>query len=240
MPFYAATLLVVLAILLVLLYFRDVRQERAPFVLRPIEIFENLWQVTKHPLVLRLMPAYVCFMVANVTFYVFIDNYLTSAFGYGIIGGSAVMLVIGFALAFSSTFLVKPIQERFDKQRIIAVTMVVRAVMALAVAASPVALLCFVPVFLFYFCFGVAYPTMLGLFSGSVGEADQGWVMGITTAVFTLAGGVMSLVGGVLMSLDIRLPFYITAVMAALALVFVLAGWSRPEIKRLTERPQVP
>ena len=237
-PFYAATLLVVIAIVLVLLYFRDVRQERTPFVLRPIEIFENLWQVTKHLSVLRLMPAYVCFMVANVTFYVFIDNYLTSAFGYGIIGGSAVMLVIGFALAFSSTFLVKPTQERFDKRRIITVTMVVWAVMALAVAASPVALLCFVPVFLFYFCFGVAYPTMLGLFSGSVGEADQGWVMGITTAVFTLAGGVMSLIGGILMSLDIRLPFYITAGMAVLALAFVLAGWSRPEIERLTERPQ--
>jgi predicted MFS family arabinose efflux permease len=237
-PFYAATLLVVIAIVMVLLYFRDVRQERAPFVLRPVEIVENLWQVTKHPLVLRLMPAYVCFMVANVTFYVFIDNYLTSAFGYGIIGGSAVMLVIGFALAFSSTFLVKPAQERFDKRRIIAFTMVVWAVMALAVVASPIALLCFVPVFLFYFCFGVAYPTMLGLFSGSVGEADQGWVMGITTAVFTLAGGVMSLIGGVLMSLDIRLPFYIAAAMAALALVAVLVGWSRPEIERLTERPQ--
>jgi len=61
--------------------------------------------------------------------------------------------------------------------------------------------------------------------------------MGITTAVFTLAGGVMSLLGGLWMSLDIRLPFYITAGMAALALVFVLAGWPRPEIKRLTERP---
>ena len=61
--------------------------------------------------------------------------------------------------------------------------------------------------------------------------------MGITTAVFTLAGGVMSLLGGLWMSLDIRLPFYITASMAALALVFVLAGWPRPEIKRLTERP---
>ncbi|MEO1106094.1 MAG: hypothetical protein AAFW98_20570, partial [Pseudomonadota bacterium] len=69
----------------------------------------------------------------------------------------------------------------------------VGAVMALSGALSPL---------IFGSPFGVAYPTMLGLFSGSVGEADQGWVMGITTAVFTLAGGVMSLIGGVLMSLD--------------------------------------
>lgn len=238
MPFYAATLLIVIAIVLVLFFFRDMRQERATFVFRPMELFENFLQVRRHPLVMRLMPVYVCFMVANVTFYVFIDNYLTSAFEYGIIGGSAVMLVIGFALAFSSTFLVKPTQERFDKRRIIAFTMAVWLVMSLAVAVAPTALLCFPPVFLFYFCFGVAYPTMLGLFSGSVGERDQGWIMGITTAVFTIAGGVMSLVGGVLMSLDIRLPFYITATMATLALVCIIAGWSQPDVRQLTKRAQ--
>ena len=227
-PFYGALALVVIAIGLVLAFFHDVRQERRPFSFRPAAIFENLWQVTKHPPVLRLMPAYACFMAANVTFYIFIDNYLTSAFGYGVVGGSAVMLVIGFALAFSSTFLVKPAQERFDKTLIVGGTLAVWAVAALAVIGSPIAVLCFVPVFVFYFCFGVAYPTILGMFSGSVSKADQGWVMGITTAVFTLAGGVMSLIGGGLMSVDIHLPFYITAAAAVMGLLFVSLQWRRP------------
>ena len=174
------------------------------------------------------MPAYACLMVANVTFYIFIDNYLTSAFGYGVVGGSAVMLVIGFALAVSSTFLVKPAQERFDKTLIMGVTLAVWAVAALAVIGSPIAVLCFVPVFVFYFCFGVAYPTILGMFSGSVSEADQGWVMGITTAVFTLAGGIMSLIGGGLMDVDIRLPFYITAAAAGMGSLFVSLQRRRP------------
>jgi predicted MFS family arabinose efflux permease len=232
MPFYGALVLVVIATLLVLAFFRDVRQERRPFAFRPAEIFENLWQVTRHPAVMRLMPGYTCLMVANVTFYVFIDNYLTSAFGYGVIGSSAVMLVIGFALAFSSTFLVKPAQERFDKTLIIGVTLAVWAVAALAVIGSPIAVLCFVPVFVFYFCFGVAYPTVLGLFSGSVGEAEQGWVMGITTAVFTLAGGIMSLIGGGLMDIDINLPFYIVAVAALMGSLLVSFQWRRPAIAR--------
>ncbi|MEZ5863458.1 MAG: MFS transporter [Geminicoccaceae bacterium] len=235
-PFYASLVLVIVAMLLVLVFFEDARVERRPFVFRPQEIVENLWQVTRHPLVLRLLPVYVVFMVANLTFYIFIDNFLTSAFDYGIVGGSAVMLVIGFALAFSSTFLVQPTQARFDKHLIIALTFGLWAGAALAVAASPLALLCFVPVFLFYFCFGVAYPTMIGIFSGSVGEADQGWIMGITTAVFTLVGGIMSLIGGWLMSVDIRLPFYISATAAALGLLLVAASWSRPEIRRLTGR----
>jgi predicted MFS family arabinose efflux permease len=176
-------------------------------------------------------------MIANVTFYIFIDNYLTSAFDYGVIGTSAAMLVIGAALAFSSTFLVKPVQQRLDKRQIMRASLATMVVCAMAFALLPVAALTFVPVFLFYFFFGVSYPTVLGIFSGGVGEADQGWVMGVTTAVFCLAGGIMSLIGGGLMSLDIRLPFYIATGAAALGLVVMALTWGAPEMRRLTARP---
>ena len=76
--------------------------------------------------------------------------------------------------------------------RIIGASLIVMIGSAIAFVLLPVAVLTFIPVFLFYFLFGVSYPTLLGLFSGSVSEADQGWVMGVTTAVFCLAGGVMS------------------------------------------------
>ena len=237
MPFYGALVLVLIAIALVLIFFQDVRQERAAFVFRPVEIFETLWRVTDYPLVLKIIPAYSLFMVANVTFYIFADNYLTSAFDYGIVGGSIAMLVIGMALAFSSTFLVAPAQQRFDKQRIIGFSLTIMVVSAVAFIASPIAPLCYVPIFVFYFFFGVSYPTLLGIFSGSVGKEEQGWVMGVTTAVFTLAGGIMSLVGGGLMSVDIRLPFYIVIVTAALGLALVALMWTTPDIRRLTARP---
>jgi DHA1 family tetracycline resistance protein-like MFS transporter len=240
LPFYGALVLVLIAIALVLLFFHDTRTERTPFVFRPRDITDSLWQVTRHPLVLRIMPVYALFMIANVTFYVFVDNYLTSAFGYGTVGGSVAMLVIGVALATSSTFLVGPAQKRFDKRQLIRASLVTMVVCALAFALIPLAPLTYVPVFFFYFLFGVSYPTLLGIFSGSVGEADQGWVMGVTTAVFCLAGGVMSLIGGGLMSFDIRLPFYIAATSAALGLVAMVMTWGAPDIRRLTSRPPQP
>lgn len=235
-PFYGALVLVAIAMMLVIFFFDDIRKERIPYKFRPSDIVTDIWEITRHSTVMRLMPAYCLLMLSNVTFYVFIDNYLTSAFGYGVIGGSAAMLVIGFALAFSSTFLVKPIQKRVDKRTIIGATVFVWIFASLAVALSPYAILCFIPIFIFYFFFGVAYPTILGLFSGSVGDADQGWIMGVTTAVFTLAGGIMSLIGGSMMSLDIRLPFYFAAAMAVLAFVAVVGGWNNPEIRRLTKK----
>jgi predicted MFS family arabinose efflux permease len=240
LPFFGASTLVLIAMALVVFFFHDIRLERTPFVFRPFDIVQSLWRVTEQPVVLRLLPVYALFMIANVTFYVFIDNYLTSAFGYGEIGGSVAMLVIGVALATSSTFLVKPVQARVDKQRIIGASLLVMIGSALAFVLLPVAVLTFIPVFLFYFLFGVSYPTLLGLFSGSVSEADQGWVMGVTTAVFCLAGGIMSLVGGGLMDLDIRLPFYIVAVAAAIALLLITLTWGAPAMRKITERPDRP
>ena len=61
--------------------------------------------------------------------------------------------------------------------------------------------------------------------------------MGITIAVFTLAGGVMSLIGGEMMSVDIRMPFYVVIAAALLGLVFMGLGWNKPDIRRLTRKP---
>lgn len=235
LPFYAAFGLVLIAIVLVIVFFHDIRSERKPFTFRPSDITESLWQVTRHPLVMQIMPVYALFMIANVTFYVFIDNYLTSAFGYGVIGGSVAMLVIGVALATSSTFLVKPAQARFGKRTIIGASLLAMTVCSLGFVLIPVAALTFVPVFLFYFLFGVSYPTLLGLFSSCVGPDEQGWAMGVTTAVFCLAGGVMSLIGGGLMSVDIGLPFYFAAAVAAAGLCLLILTWGGAEIRKLVE-----
>ncbi|MEM1352926.1 MAG: MFS transporter [Pseudomonadota bacterium] len=233
-PFYGAFVLVLIAIFMVMAFFKDVRSDRKPFVFRPRDITDSLIAVRDHPMVLKLLPVYSFFMIANVTFYVFVDNYLTSAFGYGTIGGSMAMVTIGVALAFSSTFLVKPAQERFSKHTIVYTALVCMVISGFAFAFSPNGFFSYIPVFMFYFFFGVAYPTFLGLFSSSVSETDQGWVMGVTTAVFCLAGGVMSLVGGALMSIDIRLPYYIVIAMALLGLYGMHRRWKGKEIAQIT------
>jgi len=235
LPFYAAVILVLTAMFLVVTFFKDIRTEREKFVFRPMDVVDSLAAIRVHPAVMKLMPVYSLFMIANVTFYIFLDNYLTSAFGYGVIGGSAAMMVVGAAIAISGTFLVKPAQERFSKRRILRATMVVMIVCSLGFALIPIAPLTFVPAFFFYLFFGMSYPMLLGIFSGAVDEADQGWVMGVTTAVFCLAGGVMSLIGGWLMSVDIRLPFYIACAAACLALAMALETWRSAEMRGLID-----
>lgn len=239
LPFYACFVLVLIAVLLVVFFFKDQRDdiaEKQTFVFRPMEIFELLWQITKYPVVMRITAVFLFFHIANLSFYIFVDNYLTSRFGYGTLGGSMIMLTIGAALAFSSTFLVVPAQKRFSKEAILGTTFVVWALSAAAFVASPVALLTFIPVFCFYFVFGVAYPTFLGLYSAAVSDEEQGWIMGVTIAVFTLVAGVISLLGGELIGLDLDLPFYGVIIAALIALLVMFIAWNKPEIKSLTRR----
>ena len=238
LPFYAAFVLVIVAMILVIVWFEDSRQDRAPFSFRPLEIFDILLRVRNYPLVLRICSVFLFFHVANVTFYIFIENYMTSRFGYETLGNSMVMLVIGFALAGSSTFLVTPALARFSKQRVVAVNLSVWVVSAIAIILSPVGWFCFIPIFCFYFIFGITYPALLAMFSGSVGDEEQGWVMGITVAIFTLVGGVMSLLGGELMSINIHLPFYIVIVAAVVALTMMSITWRTPDIHKLTDLPK--
>lgn len=232
-PFFGAFAMVLVAIFLVVFFFKDTRAKKTRFVFRARDITDSLLAVRDHPMVLKILPVYSFFMIGNVTFYVFADNFLTSAFGYEVLGGSIAMVTIGVALAFSSTFLVKPAQERFSKHSIVYATLLGMIICAFGFAFSPYGPLSYVPLFAFYFMFGVAYPTILGLFSSSVGEADQGWVMGVTTAVFCLAGGIMSLIGGLLMSIDIRLPYYIVIVAAILGLIGMHMRWKGKEITAL-------
>lgn len=49
--------------------------------------------------------------------------------------------------------------------------------------------------------------------------------MGVTTAGFTLAAGLSSLVGGGLMAISLNVPFYITAAAALLAFILIQFTW---------------
>ncbi|GHB25577.1 MFS transporter [Pseudovibrio japonicus] len=233
LPFYATVVLVLIAMGLVAFFYHDVREDREPFRFHAKDLYSGLVRVKDFPLVMRILPVFICFMIANQTFFVFVVNYLTSAFGYGEVGGSFAMLVVGVALAISSGLLVKPAQSLFGRKRLVCTMLTIMALSVFTFALVPTAILSMFPLFLYFFCFGVTYPTILGFFSGSVGEADQGWVMGISTSILCLTAGVMALIGGGLMSIDIQLPFFIAAASVLFAFLLILTTWNQPALKKV-------
>jgi predicted MFS family arabinose efflux permease len=234
LPFYGALALVIITIILVQLFFHDVREYKGKFEFRPQDIVFSLWKIREHPVVLRISLVFFFFQLANSMFFIFMDNYLTSRFQIDLFGTSMAFMVLGIGLATSSTLLVAPTQKRFTKRTIMIGMMVIMIAGAILYTLAPYPWLCYVLIFVYYFGFGIAYPTVLGIFSASVGDDDQGWVMGITVALFTLAAGFTSLLGGELMSFDIRSPFYVSCAAAVLAMALLFTAWNRPEIKRIT------
>jgi len=234
LPFYCALALVAITIVLVQIFFHDVREHKEKLRVRPQDVFLSLWRILEYPVVLRISVVFFFFQLANVAFYIFIDNYLTSRFQIGLLGTNAAMLVLGIALATSSSLFVAPMQKRFTKRAIMIGMMCLMIVAAFLYPTAPQPLYCYLLIFIYYFGFGIAYPTVLGVFSASVGENDQGWIMGITVALFTLGAGIMSLLGGELMSFDIQLPFFVSCGAAAVALLLLSVFWNQSAIRRIT------
>ena len=234
LPFYCAVVLVLITIVLVQLFFRDVREHKKALSIQPLDIFRSLWRILDYPIVLRISLVFFFFQWANVTFYIFMDNYLTDRFQTSLFGTSMAMMVLGVALASSSTLFVGPVQKRFTKIAIVAGMICTMIICSLLYVLAPHPLYCYALIFVYYFGFGIAYPTILGIYSASVDDNEQGWVMGITVALFTLAAGITSFLGGELTSIDIDSPFYVSSGAAVAALILLFTVWNQPDIRRIT------
>jgi DHA1 family tetracycline resistance protein-like MFS transporter len=233
LPFYVTIGLVAATMLLVTLYFREKPHARRQVRIEPLEIFLVLWRALERPAILRISLVFFCFNFFVMTFVIFMDNYLTDRFGYGTFMNSMAMVTFGACVVVASPVLPPFLEKRTTERRIIVSTLALFVCSALAFVAMPSGLLTFIPVAVFAIAFSVGYPTLLSIYSLSVDESEQGWVMGVTIALFTLAAGLTSLIGGEAMDLDIRMPFFYGAAVAGLAIVFVVTTWGYPAVQKI-------
>ncbi|MCP4329734.1 MAG: TCR/Tet family MFS transporter [Alphaproteobacteria bacterium] len=236
LPFYCAALLVVVNMTLIIVFFHNQKRERRPFKIRPLEVFLTLWTAAKRPTVLKLSLVFFFAQLALNSFYVFMDNYFYSRFQFDTLQNALSLIVMGAGLGLASAFLVAPINARFDKTQTIIVSLAVMAVAAALSIVNPSPFLAYVLIILFIVPFAVYYPTALTMFSAAVDDSEQGWVMGVTVALYTLGAGIVSVIGGEMMSIDIHLPFVISMASLILALVLVFTLWRGGDIRALDQR----
>jgi MFS family permease len=105
---------------------------------------------------------------------------------------------------------------------------------AFVLAPSPV--LVFIAIVPLAVAFAIGFPTLLSIYSASVDDSEQGWVMGVATAMWTFGAGIAALIGGELAAIYIGLPFVIAVGSALLALLFVALAWRSPDMRRLVRR----
>ncbi len=128
-------------------------------------------------------------------------------------------------MAMTGAFLVAPLFARYTAKKVVLSSCLVMLLGVFAFMLNPVPSLSYVLLVPIVVAFGVNYPQMITLFSINVDESEQGWVMGVSFALFTLGTGMISLVGGELMGIDIRLPFMVSIGSFAVALILVFSFW---------------
>ena len=235
-PFYAAGILVAINIVLILIFYHNVSFERRPVTVRVTDVFLTLWHAAKRPVVLRLSLVFFCSQLSLNTFFVFLDNFLFSRFQFDTAQNSIILIVFGIGMAVPGALFVAPLDRRFAKKTIIYATLVVMGLGLLIVMFNPIGDLSYVAILPFVVAFGINYPMMLSLFSASVDEKEQGWVMGVTVALYTLGAGIISFLGGQLMAISIYLPYSVALAAVVIAMILIFTLWRGERFRALDPR----
>ena len=233
LPFYVACALIVLNIVLIAIYFQNVNFTRRKLKFRPVEIFLTLWQAGHRPNVAKVSIVFFFQQFGIVSFYVFMDNYFYSRFQFDIFQNSLAMLVLGVTMAVFSGFMVGPISKRARKTSVAFACITIMALAEVLFIINDSPIFAYVTIVPLIAAFGITYPTMLTLFSACVDQTEQGWVMGVSVAVFTLAAGIISIAGGPLMAIDIRLPFFVSICSFVIALGLIGLLWRGADVQKL-------
>ena len=235
LPIYAATGLVLFTIGIIVVFFQDVRGSRVPLRIKPQDVFLLIWQVVERPIVMRISVVFFWFEVTLNLFYIFMDNYLSSRFQLSTTGTSTGMLIFGATLAFSSAYLIPIVSGRFSKQSAVVSALTIMAFGVLLFILAPVTIFSYLAIIPIGLAFGVGFPTLLSIYSASVDDSEQGWVMGVSVALFAVGGGATSLIGGYLMGQGIRYPFYASISIAILTLALIATLWQTSKMRQLTQ-----
>ena len=237
LPFWVAALLVFITLMMVQFFYSDTRKERRKIDFGVSEVFVNLLRVRGRPTIIKVAVVWFFAELGLNAFFVYVNDYTITVFDFSTFDNSVLMIVFGLVMAFTSGFLASRLTARYRKVpttgAAVALMMVSLAVFTLNSNPDLVYVL-LVPIII---GFGVAYPTMLALFAASAGEQEQGWVMGVAIALFTLGTGMISLVGGALMALDPRYPFLVGIAAYAIALFFIFTLWRQDDVQALDPKP---
>ena len=233
LPFICAAALVFLSLSLILIFFHDTRLERRKIDFGLSEVFINLWRIRERPTIMKIAVVFFFAELGLNSFFIYLDDYMTKLFNFNTLQNSMLLTVFGLTMALASGVLVGPLSTRFRKIPTVTFTIAAMAVSLIFFIFNDNSLLSYILVVPIVVAFAICYPTMLSLFSMSAGEDEQGWVMGLTIALFTLGCGAISLAGGAMMAIDARLPFIAGIASFLAALIFSSTLWRQTDVRAL-------
>lgn len=134
-----------------------------------------------------LSSVFLLFQISWALYFQYISLFMLHKFNYDSndLGYLMAFLAVGFAVAF--LYLIPLLSRYYTNLALLKASLIVCAGATLVSALSPFANLIWLSTFVAAVSDAVAYSTSISLFSDAVDETQQGWIMGITAAVYSLA-----------------------------------------------------
>lgn len=205
-PFYFAALISLLNAVLLYFTFTETFRSVDKVKIKLYRSIEILISGFKHHKVRNLSIILLAMIFGWSAFYMFIPMYLLRKYGFPPFETGVFMALMGLGFAVGTGVLVNYFTQRFSLKNIVIVGLFLTAIFAVVILVSPQSLGPWLVIAPLSAVLGLAYSVLLTIFSNQVDADAQGWVMGITNAVMSVAFGINGFLMGTLADFGMSIP----------------------------------
>lgn len=216
-PFYFASLIALLNVILLMKLYRETFKQTAPITIklhRAITVFISAFQ---HDKVRHLSVILLLMLLGWSSYYSFISMFLAGRYHYDTshIGLFMAVMASGFGIGFG--VLVNYFTQRFALIPTIIFGLTLSGLLTLISVTTnylPLVWFCSVPIGA---TVAIAYSMIISLFSSQVDENSQGWVMGITGSIMAMGFVITGLLSAFLADLSVGAPIWFAGIFLLLS-----------------------
>jgi len=221
-PFYAAALLAILNIVMVLLAFRETLAAPIRRPITPLTGFRNLAEAfsTRR---MRLLFAGVFFYTLGFSFYTqFFSVYLLKRFDFDQVHIGRYFGFVGLCIVIMQGLVVRRLSTIYTPQQILRVSVLGLALALWCFLLPQQSWQVFLIAPLMAFFQGLTSPNATSLVSASAQAGEQGKIMGINQSVLSAAFATPPIIAGYIETINLSLPLVMAGLMALLGWFFFL------------------
>jgi len=189
-PLYFAAILSVINAILLARYFEETFYKTGKLRIKfkhAIDIFVSAF---KHEKIWHLSLIMLVMMCGWSNYFVFISLYMTSTYGFTVLGNSLFLGVMGLGFSVGCGYLIDVLSKRFNLKTVTSISLVFTSIFVILILMYHNLYAIWLLSFMIGVSFSVAYSGIIGLFSNQVTDNEQGWVMGVTGSIMALCFGV--------------------------------------------------
>jgi MFS transporter, DHA1 family, tetracycline resistance protein len=210
-PFYFAAIVSLLNAILLQFLFQETFHKTDKVKVKLYRALEILISAFKHHKVRNLSVILLIMVFAWSGYYMFTPAYLLQKYSFTPLESGVFLAVMGAGFAVGTGVLVNYFTLRFSLKNIVIASLCLTVLFGIITITSSHTLSAWFAVAPLAASFGLSYVVLVTIFSNQVSAELQGWVMGITNAVMSIAFGLNAFLMGVLADWGIAVPF-ITAI----------------------------